>query len=314
VYLVGILGSLTSNEFMRRLKEIIVFVSLEENGWSRDQQSALKDAIQIGCSKSMERKQEILNLMCDLVTHPANFVRSSVVLIFGGLISILNMEQIVKKVIPSLVTLAGDPETSVRTASIQTFGTVVLVNLEDKEIMDKISRQLSSLLEDEKNRIPVIKVYTKLIPSVPAPFRDQNILPRILQVAEKEYHSETRSADHKKLNQVIFESYRALNGCVIDEEAISHLILPGLLTIQADAEPSYKQMLDSMVHDMQAALGHLDTKTQPHHVDPNASNTASGKTFLSRVSTGWNMPSMAIPSMSMGIPGRKKDEPADRKH
>ena len=83
----GVLGSLSSQEFLRKLKEIIVYVSLEENGWVRDQQSALKEAINIACAKSMERKQEILNLMCDMVTHPANYVRSTVVLIFGALVN-----------------------------------------------------------------------------------------------------------------------------------------------------------------------------------------------------------------------------------
>jgi len=302
VYVVGILGSLTAPEFIRHLKEIIVFISLEENGWSRDQQPALKDAINIACTKSMERKQEVLNLMCEMVTHPANYVRNCVVLIFSGLISLLNLGQITERILPALTTLAADPETTVRNASIQTFGTVALSNLEDKEIMTKTSDKLDSLLNDEKNRAAVIKVYTKLIPSVPAPFRDVHILPNILRITEKEHHLETRSADHKKLNQLIFESYRALNGCVIDEEAISRLILPGLMNIQAEAEPSYKQILDSMVHDMQNAIAHLDVKNHPEN-----SGTGSmipGRAFLSKVSTGWTMPSM---SMGMGMPGRKKE-------
>ena len=82
----GVLGSLGSPNFTNRLKELIVLISLEESGWTREQQGPLKESIHIACIKSGERKQEIVNLLCDLVVHPANYVRHCVVQILSGLV------------------------------------------------------------------------------------------------------------------------------------------------------------------------------------------------------------------------------------
>jgi len=291
------LGSLPSQDFIKHLKQLIAFISLEEAGWTRAEQDTLKESVILACSRSMERKQEILHLLYDFVVHPANYVRHCTVQILDALISILNSEEVSKNLLPALSTLGGDHDFAIRSSSIQAFGNVARANLEDSGILDTIGHQMISFLEDEKNRIPVIKVLTTLVPTVPASFRDKYILPNLLKVSEKEHFQETKSTEHKKVNQLLFESFRAFNGCVIDEDAIINYILPGLQNIQSDADQSYKPMLDSMVFDMQNAVKHEEIK--PKHEESNI----MGKAFFSKVSQGWAMPSMSMP----GIPGRKKE-------
>ena len=50
---------------------------------------------------------------------------------------VLSSEEVIRRVLPALITLAGDPDSIVKTASIQAFGNVALANAEDKAVSGK---------------------------------------------------------------------------------------------------------------------------------------------------------------------------------
>lgn len=65
---------------------MIIKISLEEVGWSRNQQQMLTDAVIIMATKHAERRSGILNLLWDLVLHSANYVRLTVLIIFKAMV------------------------------------------------------------------------------------------------------------------------------------------------------------------------------------------------------------------------------------
>jgi hypothetical protein len=89
----------------------------------------------------------ILNLLWDLVVHPANHVRVTTVKLFDGVVrrenffsltsievNILSQEDVGKRVVPALVTMSSDPDKMVQFATIRAFANVA-ANVEDSGVV-----------------------------------------------------------------------------------------------------------------------------------------------------------------------------------
>jgi len=270
-YLVGVLGSLEDKDLVQYLKELISMISLEENGWSRDHTNVLKDSVRMLC-KNSERKSQILNLFKDLAVHPANYVRSCVVSLFNSMITVLNSDEVGKRVVPILITLASDPDKLVRSASIQAFGNVA-INMDDTLVVDKIKNQFDTFLEDDAHatKVEIAKTFSNIIPNVSQPLRDTYILPKVAAMVEKNSHN-TNNMERRELAKFLFENFRAFSSCNIDHQAISVYILPSLRILLNEAEffePSYRSLINSMIGEMEALVKPFDeaAKDKQHKVD-----------------------------------------------
>ena len=172
-YIGGVIACVKKQKevFTGYLKELILNVSLEENGWKRTHKNALRDAVRL-LSKT-DRKEETLLLLSDLVVHTASHVRSVIVALLDALVIVLHSEEVVKRVLPALVTLSADPDPAVRLEAIQALG-LVAVNVEDPIVLEKVKTQFESFIEDDSHnhRVTITKVFTNMIPHVQAHFRD----------------------------------------------------------------------------------------------------------------------------------------------
>jgi len=261
---IGILAGSDMPDFVPSLKDLIVSMATQERGWLREQIPILKDSLRMIC-KSTSKTPQVLNLLWELIVHPANHVRSCIAILFNGIIPVLNPEEVVKKVLPALVTFSSDPDKAVRFASLQALGNVA-INVEDPQILEKIQVQFTSYLDDDSHatRYEVVKIFTRMIPTVQSRFRDQFILPKLVHLAQKNHHHKV-VPERNQLTQLLFESFRAFNGCLIDEDAIRDHIVPGLKILLSDAEtldPSYKSLIQSMITDMEAAISDEGGKPQ----------------------------------------------------
>lgn len=95
---VGILAGADVAEFVPNLKDLIVALATQAQGWLREQVPILKDTLRMIwylslrissylCSKSTNKTPQVLNLLWDLIVHPANFVRACVATLFNGIVS-----------------------------------------------------------------------------------------------------------------------------------------------------------------------------------------------------------------------------------
>jgi hypothetical protein len=120
-----------------------------------------------------ERKEEVLHLLWELVVHTASAVRSTIVHLFDALVTVLQTEEVIKRVLPALITLAADPDAAVKVDSIQALG-IVAINVDDVTVLDKIKLQLDAFVEDDSpnSRVTVTKVFANMIPHIQANFRE----------------------------------------------------------------------------------------------------------------------------------------------
>jgi len=252
--LVGVLARLKDSSLWQATKELVINISLEENGWGHQQLSNLKESIHL-LGKYAD-KNGLLNLLCDLVTHPANQVRACLASLFNGLISVLNADDVSHRVVPSLITLSSDPDKLVRSACIQAFGTVV-ITLEDQNVMDKIQHQLVSFISDGTHltKVEIAKTFTNIIPHVQAKYRDHFILPTLVDIVKKNSEN-TNTYQRGELAQFLFEAFRACNGCQIEEDITREYVLPGLKQLQYEAQfsdPTSKSMIVALITDMEGS-------------------------------------------------------------
>jgi len=66
-------------------------------------------------------------------------------------------------------------------------------------------------------------------------FRDQFALKKLNQIG-KDNNSVTDLEDRRTVAMLLFDCYRALNGCLLTRDSISNYILPGLEMLEQDCE------------------------------------------------------------------------------
>lgn len=117
------------------------------------------------------------------------------------------------KVLPIIVTLSSDPDSSVREETIQTLGTLVL-NLSNPKDMDKVAIQFNQYFSDPNREFThqLLKLLSKIIPKVDAGFREKYILKKLFEIGKENNHN-LQINDRKQTAQELFDCYRALNGC-----------------------------------------------------------------------------------------------------
>jgi len=264
LYLAGVVAYSKKKDLSVYIKQILLNIALEESGWKRSHIVSLQDGIKLLC-KLTERKEEILNLLWELVVHTASSVRSAIVHLFEGLITVLHNEEIMKRILPALITLAADPDITVKIESIQALG-ILAINVEDTGVLDKIKLQLNVFMEEDNynSRTTITKVFTNMIPHIQAHFRDYYILPNIVTITEK--NAKTLDIHQRaSLAQLLFESYRAYTGCLIDEESVNKHLLPGLKLLLRDADvmdPAYRTMISTMISEIEGTKqGPIDNNT-----------------------------------------------------
>eukprot|EP01114_Cavostelium_apophysatum_P013423 TRINITY_DN3251_c0_g1_i1.p1 TRINITY_DN3251_c0_g1~~TRINITY_DN3251_c0_g1_i1.p1 ORF type:complete len:976 (-),score=360.72 TRINITY_DN3251_c0_g1_i1:1541-4468(-) len=265
IYL-GAVAATDEATFVQFFKEVTVSISTQEQGWSRDQMLLLSDSVKMVCKSTERATSQVLNVLWDLLVHPVNYVRVCVVTLFDGIISVLTPDEVAKRVLPALVTLGSDPDKMVKFATLRALSSVA-ANVEDSAIMDKITVQLNSFLEDQTQaaRIELAKNFKRMIPLVQAKFRDTYLLPKLVGLVQGNRKNQNQT-ERAQMAQLLFECFHAFHGCLLDEDAIRDYIVPGLRLLQADQEildTTHKALINSMINDMEAAISD-DTPATSH--------------------------------------------------
>jgi hypothetical protein len=111
------------------------------------------------------------------------FVVVVVVVVVVLQISVINAEEAHKRVLPGLITLAGDPDRIVKAAAIQAMSNVAItmMTVEDdptqhaRQLADKIRMKFDDYFEEDSHftRLEVTKAFLTMAPHVQASFRDK---------------------------------------------------------------------------------------------------------------------------------------------
>eukprot|EP01104_Vermistella_antarctica_P009958 TRINITY_DN2626_c0_g1_i1.p1 TRINITY_DN2626_c0_g1~~TRINITY_DN2626_c0_g1_i1.p1 ORF type:complete len:1221 (+),score=334.34 TRINITY_DN2626_c0_g1_i1:256-3918(+) len=262
IHVCGVLATLDMSDVVKYLHEVIVNVSLEEYGWSRNQLDEVRDTLSTLFERARQDSDDnvvaaIIELMWELVVHPATQVRAAISQLFKLLINVASSTQVVKRILPALITLSNDMDKVVRFHSVQPLGAVA-VSVSEDQILEKVNTQFDLIMDDSSAAISgeVVLTFGQIIPNVKANFRDAYLLPKLVEMTKLNNHNKDTTG-RTEMAQRLFESYRAFNGCLLSAGVIRDGILPGLKYLLKDAsllDPSYKAMIQSMIKDMTAAL------------------------------------------------------------
>ncbi|XP_027273653.1 RAB11-binding protein RELCH isoform X2 [Cricetulus griseus] len=188
------------------------------------------------------------------VVHTSALVRCTAARMFELTLRGMSEALVDKRVAPALVTLSGDPEFSVRIATIPAFGTIMETVIQ-RELLERVKMQLASFLEDPQYQdqhslhTEVIRTFGRVGPNAEPRFRDEFVIPHLHKLA---LVNNLQIVDSKRLDIAIhlFEAYSALSCCFISEDLMVNHFLPGLRCLRTDMEhlsPEHEVILSSMI-------------------------------------------------------------------
>ncbi|XP_071958266.1 RAB11-binding protein RELCH homolog isoform X2 [Antedon mediterranea] len=165
------------------------------------------------------------------------------------------------RIVPALITLAGDEEIMVRIATVPAFGAII-ESTTQKETLDRVYLQLQHFLDDPQYKgelsmlVEIIRIFGVVGPNTEPKFRDEFILPRLAAIA----HTNNNTSSRNRQSEVamgLFEAYSALSCCFISEVQIRDAMLPGLRCLRQDLEtlsPEHEVVVSSMIKDLESKI------------------------------------------------------------
>ncbi|XP_033099105.1 RAB11-binding protein RELCH homolog [Anneissia japonica] len=165
------------------------------------------------------------------------------------------------RIVPALITLAGDDEMTVRIATVPAFGAII-ESTSQKETLDRVYLQLQHFLDDPQYKdelsmlVEIIRIFGVVGPNAEPKFRDEFILPRLAAIA----HTNNNTSSRNRQSEVamgLFEAYSALSCCFISEVQIRDAMLPGLRCLRQDLEalsPEHEVVVTSMIKDLESKI------------------------------------------------------------
>ncbi|XP_077503426.1 RAB11-binding protein RELCH homolog isoform X2 [Amblyomma americanum] len=259
VYASGILAAFSCEsdckELMAFLRNLLFVVSLCELPLSS------MESVILELSMDKNYHEVLLSVLWEGVVHNTALVRNNAGRLFELLVGTVADPLLKSRVTPALVTLASDPEISVRIGTVRPFG-AILATSSQKDLLDKAFMQLQSFLEDPQHRddhsmqAEFIHMFASLGPNTEPRFRDEFILPHLANLAMRNNQNPNDSS-RAQIMELLLEAYSTLSCTYISEHAISDAFLPGLRSLLEDARqfaPCHEPAVAAMIADFEAKL------------------------------------------------------------
>jgi len=235
-YVNGYLATRSLKECTDFVKSRHIAISIHELNWQLRDIDVLAFALKILCEDQRYVGPLFEILEKDIVSYAAPQVRGNAMKFLQIIIEAQNPSYPPKKIIPSLTTLSADPDLNVRLASIAGFGGVAGVSSEP-DVLETVVSQLQEFLQHPTYEIfmEVLHTFVKVIPVSAPSFRDEFILPSIINLTEKKLNFENE-AQKKDMLIVLYEAYHAISCCYISEENLANHLLPALRILHKEME------------------------------------------------------------------------------
>ncbi|CAN7991095.1 unnamed protein product [Ixodes hexagonus] len=262
VYACGVLTAFCSEtdrkELVGFLKSLLFVVSLCDVSLASIQSALLE----LGCDKN--HQETLLAALWEGVVHASPLVRANAARLFELFVGAVPDMLLKNRVAPALVTLASDPEISVRVGTVRPFGTILALSTqkEASPLLDKAFLQLQTFLEDPQHRdnhctqVEFIQMFASLGPNTEPRFRDEFILPHLAVLAIRNNQNASDSL-RAEVAELLLEAYTALSCTYIPEQVISEAFLPGLRCLLEDARqvaPCHEAAVAAMISNFESKL------------------------------------------------------------
>ncbi|KAB7504718.1 hypothetical protein Anas_03077 [Armadillidium nasatum] len=190
VYVVGILSENKLKD--EALEDLQQFLSRHISilALSRGSMQSLQLAVLILVERH-QCNEEILGSLWSCLVHPSSLVRAATAPLWILLVGHIKESELSARVIPALVTLATDPDVSVKASVVMPL-TFIVANTTSKELKEKVILQLESVceeaqvLEQPALQVAIAQTCTSLGPNTPVQLLHNLFLPLLCRVALEE--------------------------------------------------------------------------------------------------------------------------------
>ncbi|CAF2150068.1 unnamed protein product [Rotaria magnacalcarata] len=206
----------------------------------------------------------LLSILRDSLTNTNPQVRLYTLQLFNITLGLVDHSTISHKILPALITLASDDDITVRTATIQVFGSI-LIRCSESEILERVYAQFQifdtdpAFRDEHRVQSEFIKTFTQIAPHAESKFREEFILPFLAFIASQNSQQQSERGQAKRLEiaTYLFEAYSALSCCFHSGQSILNSFLPGLYCLRVDfaqLRPDSVAVLDSIIKDLEHKL------------------------------------------------------------
>ncbi|XP_052126759.1 RAB11-binding protein RELCH [Frankliniella occidentalis] len=268
VYLAGVVASGQSEsdteELRSTLRRFLMALPLcssnAPNQFGSVPIDGLQAAISAICGSKKENVHEaVIATLWEGVVSQRALVRCSTATLFAAVIGLVPETLISARVAPALVTLASDPDVSVKAAAIPTFGKLI-VSTSTKEVKEKICFQLQSLLSDPVTRdshpllLQIVCTLGQVVSSCDTSFRDDVIMPQLAALAA--YASQLQNLTRRlDLAVALTEAFSAAVYIPFPASILTTAVLPGLRyleQISQQLQPVHRETILAMIREVES--------------------------------------------------------------
>jgi hypothetical protein len=267
IYFIGILSTVISNgeamqTFVRDgLRSLLVDISQERGAWSQSHLVLVERALEGACRANRSVLDLTLTLIHDdLMSDTSKSLRATVGTLLNSLITVVDTTTLMQRILPCVTTLSTDEEGTVQLTALKALSTIIL-NVDREGDFDKLTAQFDHFFQQHEKHPEVyhetLRILARIIPKVEPYFRDQFALKKLVEIG-RENNTAQDDEERKTVALLLFDCYRALNGCLLTRDAIQNYILGGLEMLDADCEMfndnSMRNSVRGMLKDLRNAV------------------------------------------------------------
>lgn len=247
-YLV-ILSTLNGMDVSKSLKQFLVVLSM-----SGSNITSLQIAVIMLCAQ--EHMQEyVLSGLWDGVVHQRPSVRCAAAALFGCLIAHVSDRLANARIAPAVVTLASDPEISVRSAAIPSLARLV-TECKVREVRDKARLTLETIARESQGApltltVPLVSALAFIAPNCPQNYVEDVIATQLTAITTSAAHQSRKT----ELVNALVEAYSVLVYCPLSNHCVSGIILPGLKCLEQSVNqclPQQREAVRSLVKEAES--------------------------------------------------------------
>ncbi|XP_076170747.1 RAB11-binding protein RELCH homolog isoform X1 [Ptiloglossa arizonensis] len=244
-----LLSTLNGSEVSKTLKQFLVALSM-----SGTSITSLQIAIIMLCAE--EHMQEyVLSGLWDGVVHQRPIVRCATATLFGCVIAHVSDQLASAKVVPAIITLANDPDITVRSAAIPSLGRLI-TECKVREMRDKARLTLETIAKEPQGvpstlALPLVSTLAFIAPNCPQNYIEDVIATQLTGITSSSLQ-QSRKID---LVSALVEAYSVLVYCPLSNQCVSSVLLPGLKHLEQLVNqqlPQQKEAVRSLLREAES--------------------------------------------------------------
>ncbi|XP_071451362.1 RAB11-binding protein RELCH homolog [Hetaerina americana] len=237
------------------------------------------EASVVGLCQHSAFHETVLTTLWEGVVHPRAGVRGATASLLGTIVGRISEPLVASRVAPALVTLASDPDVSVKAATIPAFGTIITHSSLKScpQVQDKAHMQIQSFLMEATAHefghgraysnlvLTLIATLRSILPFSSNAFRDEVVLPQ-LSVMASQVASMWKGAIAIGRNVpwadsvavALVETFATALDCASMRQNVASILLPGLRCLEAGGKEFLPAHHDTVLAMIREAETHND--------------------------------------------------------